>query len=138
MNNHINQFDYDISFSRNIGWITQDEQDKLKNSRVAIAGLGGVGGSHAMTMARMGVGKFTISDFDTFDWPNLNRQAGAFASTMGKSKLDVLSKILRDINPDINIKVIPGGVNCIVRPADLVYSAPCRRTAVSKIATTLL
>ena len=70
-------FDYSTAFSRNIGWLTQAEQSRLRNARIAIAGMGGVGGIHLVTLARLGIGKFNIADFDTFDQANFNRQAGA-------------------------------------------------------------
>ena len=56
-------FDYTTAFSRNIGWLTLREQDSLRSKRVAIAGLGGVGGSHLITLTRLGIGAFTIADF---------------------------------------------------------------------------
>ena len=77
-------FDYDVAFSRNIGWVTEAEQQRLRSCRVAVGGLGGVGGSHLLTLARLGIGAFTITDLDTFDWANMNRQAGAMASTIGR------------------------------------------------------
>lgn len=103
-------FSYEDAFSRNIGWVTEVEQDMLRRSRVAIAGLGGVGGVHLLTLARMGIGKFSIADFDLFDICNFNRQVGALTSTIGRSKLEVLSEMLRDINPDVEISVFPSGV----------------------------
>ena len=107
----IGNFSYDVAFSRNIGWVTEQEQLRLKSCKVAIGGLGGVGGSHAITLARLGIGRFTITDLDTFDWPNLNRQAGAFASTMGQEKLDTMAKNLADINPDVKLHLMPKGIN---------------------------
>jgi hypothetical protein len=104
-------FSYDEAFSRNIGWFTESEQRKLRDCRVAIGGLGGVGGSHAITLARLGIGKFTISDLDTFDWPNMNRQAGAYASTIGQPKLDTMAETLADINPEVSLHLMPGGIN---------------------------
>jgi len=104
-------FSYDVAFSRNIGWFTEAEQARLQNCRVAVGGLGGVGGSHALTLARLGIGQFTITDLDTFDWPNLNRQAGAFASTIGQPKLDAMAKNLADINPDVKLHLMPHGIN---------------------------
>ena len=104
-------FSYEVAFSRNIGWFTEAEQEQLRNSRVAIGGLGGVGGNHAITLARLGVGAFTISDLDTFDWPNLNRQAGAFASTIGVPKLDGIARTLSDINPELRLHLMPHGIN---------------------------
>lgn len=103
-------FDYASAVSRNIGWVTQAEQAKLSSSRIAIAGLGGVGGAHLLTLARLGISKFTISDFDDFDIHNLNRQAGAFMASMGKPKLDTLARMARDINPQADLRLFPTGV----------------------------
>lgn len=103
-------FDYKTAFSRNIGWITHQEQDILQNKRIAIAGLGGVGGSHLLTLTRLGVGKFNISDFDRFELPNFNRQAGACLSHLDKPKVDVLKEMALDINPSLEIKQFPSGV----------------------------
>ena len=105
------QFSYDVAFSRNIGWVTDEEQLKLKNCRVAVGGLGGVGGSHLLTLARLGIGAFSITDLDTFDWPNLNRQAGALVSTMGLPKLNVMADQVRGINPSVDLRLLPNGLN---------------------------
>ena len=104
-------FSYDVAFSRNIGWVTEAEQARLKDCRIAVGGLGGVGGNHAITLARLGIGRFTITDLDAFDWPNLNRQAGAYASTMGQPKLDIMARNLSDINPDVKLHLMPNGLN---------------------------
>ncbi len=103
-------FDYDRAFSRNIGWVTLAEQSKLKKARIAIAGLGGVGGAHLLTLARLGIGSFNISDFDDFDVHNLNRQAGAFMPFMGQPKLNTLARMAKDINPDLDVISFPDGV----------------------------
>lgn len=103
-------FDYERAFSRNFGWLTKEDQVRLKKSRVAIAGLGGVGGAHLLTLARLGVTNFTISDFDEFDVHNLNRQAGAFMPYMGQSKIGTLARLARDINPEIDVRLFPEGV----------------------------
>lgn len=103
-------FDYDRAFSRNIGWVTQAEQEKLKRSRIAIAGLGGVGGGHLLTLARLGISNFNIADFDDFDVHNLNRQAGAFMSVMGQPKIDTVARMARDINPETDLRLFPQGV----------------------------
>lgn len=104
-------FDYNIAFSRNIGWLTKAEQERLRNARIAIAGMGGVGGIHLITLARLGVGKFTIADFDTFDQVNFNRQAGASMRTLGLQKTAVMAEQARDINPELDIRIFPEGVN---------------------------
>lgn len=103
-------FDYDSAFSRNIGWVTESEQARLRNARVAVAGLGGVGGIHLLTLARLGIGRFSIADFDVFDIVNFNRQAGATISTLERPKVDVLAEMARDINPEIELRCFPNGV----------------------------
>ena len=103
-------FIYKEAFSRNIGWLTHQEQDQLRHKRVAIAGLGGVGGVHLLTLCRLGIGKFHLADFDSFDLANFNRQAGATVSTLGLSKLEVMLQQARDINPELDITGFPDGV----------------------------
>ncbi len=103
-------FDYNTAFSRNIGWITQEEQSILQHKRIAIAGLGGVGGSHLITLTRLGIGKFNIADFDKFELPNFNRQAGASVSYIDKQKTDVMTEMALDINPELDIKTFNNGV----------------------------
>lgn len=104
-------FDYAEAFSRNIGWVTHAEQARLRSARVAIAGLGGVGGSHLLTLARMGIGAFSLAEFDAFELANFNRQAGATVSTLGRPKLDVMAERARDINPELDLRLFPHGVN---------------------------
>src|SRR5271165_2808853 len=64
---------YDEAFVRNRGLISSEEQRRLRDCRVAIAGMGGVGGVHLATLARLGVGHFTIADPDEFEIANFNR-----------------------------------------------------------------
>jgi molybdopterin/thiamine biosynthesis adenylyltransferase len=104
-------FRYEQAFSRNIGWVTPEEQAILRTKRIAIAGGGGVGGVHLLTLARLGITKFHIADFDTFDLVNFNRQVGANMSTLGMPKAETLARMARDINPDIDIQVFPEGIN---------------------------
>ncbi|MGD8909996.1 MAG: ThiF family adenylyltransferase [Chromatiales bacterium] len=103
-------FDYHAAFSRNIGWITPTEQERLRQSRVAIAGMGGVGGSHLLTLTRLGVGHFHLADFDSFAIENFNRQAGACMNTIGRPKLDVLCEMALAINPELEIQRFAEGV----------------------------
>ncbi len=104
-------FDYGKAFSRNLGWVTGQEQERLRHCRVAIAGMGGVGGFHLLTLARLGVGAFNLADFDRFDLVNFNRQAGAGVSTLGKPKLEVMASMARDINPELDLRLFPTGVD---------------------------
>lgn len=90
--------------------MTQQEQEQLRQSKVAIGGLGGVGGDHAIVCARLGIGSFHISDLDHYDIANFNRQAGACMATVGRAKAEVMEETLRGINPDAQIKNFTSGV----------------------------
>jgi tRNA A37 threonylcarbamoyladenosine dehydratase len=103
-------FDYATAFSRNVGWVTAAEQLALRGKRVAVAGLGGVGGAHVLTLARLGVGAFNLADFDTFSLENFNRQAGAVVRTIGRPKLDVMIEMAKNINPGLAVRAFPSGV----------------------------
>jgi len=103
-------YDYGSAFSRNLGLVNPAEQAVLRRSKVAIAGLGGVGGVHMTTLARMGIGHFRIADFDTFELHNINRQAGAVVSTLGQTKVDVMADMARDINPTAQVERFPEGI----------------------------
>lgn len=104
-------FDYHEAFNRTVGWVTPAELGRLRSARVAIAGLGGVGGVHLLTLSRLGIGGFNVADFDTFCLANMNRQAGAFVSTLDQPKSTVLQRMANDINPEADIRVFPDGVN---------------------------
>lgn len=105
------QFQYREAFSRNVGWVTRAEQNLLRGKKVAIAGMGGVGGVHLLTLARLGIGAFHIADFDSFDLVNFNRQVGATMSSLGQPKAQVLRAMALDVNPELVLRVFDGGVN---------------------------
>jgi molybdopterin/thiamine biosynthesis adenylyltransferase len=102
---------YEEAFTRNLGLISPEEQQRLRTSRVAIAGMGGVGGIHLVTLARLGIGRFTIADPDVFEPVNMNRQAGAACSTMGRYKVEVMAEMACDINPELDIRASTDPVN---------------------------
>lgn len=104
-------FDYHEAFARNIGWVTEAEQAALRGKRIAIAGMGGVGGVHLLTLTRLGIGAFNIADMDTFDVVNFNRQAGASMSTVGQPKAEVMARMAKDINPELDIRIFDRGVD---------------------------
>ena len=104
-------FDYSTAFSRNTGWISQEEQEILRHKRIAIAGMGGVGGSHLITLTRLGIGSFHIADFDTFELANFNRQAGANLKNLNRPKVEAMAAAALNINPELNIKQFSGGVS---------------------------
>lgn len=118
----VDSFDYEIAFSRNLGWVTAEEQAQLRNKRVAIAGLGGVGGFHLLTLARLGVGAFTLAESDSFGLANFNRQAGAIVSSIGRPKLDVMIEMARAINPELDVRRFPAGVT-IANTEDFLHGA---------------
>lgn len=78
---------------------------------MALAGLGGVGGGYATTLARMGVGNFNIADFDHFEPANFNRQRGALISTLERPKAEVLREMILDINPHATVKIFSQGID---------------------------
>lgn len=85
--------------------IGQDGVNRLKNGAVIVFGLGGVGGMACEALARAGVGKITIVDFDVVNITNINRQIIAFHSTIGKKKTEIMEARIKDINPDIKVQV---------------------------------
>jgi molybdopterin/thiamine biosynthesis adenylyltransferase len=114
------------AFERNAGLISLEEQQILASSLVVIAGCGGVGGLHAHTCARLGIGRFRIADTDTFSIANMNRQIGATVQSVGKNKAEVTADMIRSINPESRVEVsdrniCADNVGAFVRDADLVF-----------------
>lgn len=104
-----------MSFSRLIDQIGPDAFRALSRSTVAIVGLGGVGGSAAEAIARLGVGRIVLVDGDVIEPTNLNRQLVALQSTMGQKKVDVMAARIRDIHPDCDVVAL----DWYVRPNNL-------------------
>lgn len=104
-------FDYATAFSRNLGLVSEEEQQKLRETRVAIAGVGGVGGAYALALARLGIGHFHIADLDIFELPNMNRQFGATMSTLNREKTTVLMEMIKEINPTAEVQCFNTGFN---------------------------
>jgi molybdopterin/thiamine biosynthesis adenylyltransferase len=96
--------------NRNIGWISQEEQQLLKNKTVGIAGCGGMGGLLAQTFLRSGIGTIKIADNSYFDNTNINRQLAATRYSNGSQKALATAKILRDTTDDGTITVYPEGI----------------------------
>jgi sulfur-carrier protein adenylyltransferase/sulfurtransferase len=105
------EFSYDAAFERNLGWFTEAEQLALRGKRVAIAGMGGVGGGYLITLTRMGIGAFHIADFDHFSLSNFNRQMGANIATIDRPKVKVMEEMALAINPELRITRFDEGVN---------------------------
>ena len=87
---------------RNIGPITFEEQEKIRTSKVAVLGVGGLGGPLAENLVRAGCQNLVICDFDVFDESNLNRQICTIED-IGKRKIDVVEAFLRKIDPELSV-----------------------------------
>ena len=85
----------------------EDKMKRLQQAHVLVVGLGGVGAYAAEMICRAGVGRMTIVDADTVQPTNINRQLPALHSTIGKEKSAVLAARFKDINPDIQLRVLP-------------------------------
>lgn len=109
---------------------------KIKNLKVLIIGVGGVGGYAAESLARCGVSNITIVDYDRIDITNINRQIIALHSTIGKKKVDVLSTRIKDINPNCQVKTYDLFIDSsniqLIFDADYDYILDCCDTIKSK------
>lgn len=91
---------------RNIHTYNIAEQLELHKAKAIVLGVGGGGCCMAEILARTGIGNITLVDFDTFEDSNKNRQIGALDSTIGKSKVEVMGRRLKDINPSCKITTV--------------------------------
>ena len=128
----------DERFSRTEMLIGNDGMEKLKDSKVAIFGLGGVGSFVCEGLARGGVGNFVLVDFDKIDESNINRQLIATVDTIGKYKVDVMAERILDINPDANVETCKefymADCEIDIITEDLSYAVDCVDTIMAKIA----
>lgn len=92
-------------FVRTKALLGEDAMKKIYGASVMVIGAGAVGGYVIETLARMGVGKLIIVDFDVFDVSNINRQVLALTSTVGKKKTEVAHARVKDINPECEVVV---------------------------------
>ncbi|WP_299229577.1 tRNA threonylcarbamoyladenosine dehydratase [uncultured Bacteroides sp.] len=103
-----------MNTDNNIEWqqrtellLGKERMEHLRNSHVLVVGLGGVGAYAAEMICRAGVGKMTIVDADTVQPSNINRQLPALHSVIGRPKAEVLAERFKDINPDLDLTVLP-------------------------------
>lgn len=99
----------------------EDALQRLQNLHILVIGLGGVGSYAAEFLTRAGVGRMTIVDGDTVDITNTNRQLPALHSTVGRPKTEVMAERMRDINPDLDLRVrseflTPAEVKSLISP----------------------
>ncbi|MBR2256411.1 MAG: HesA/MoeB/ThiF family protein [Blautia sp.] len=94
-------------YSRNIPAVSEEDQNKLKQSSVLVAGCGGLGGFIVEYLARMGIGAITAVDGDVFCESNLNRQLLSRIDNLGKKKALAVADRVREINPDVRVQAVP-------------------------------
>lgn len=104
-------FSYTEAFSRNIGLVTEEEQQRIASAVVAVPGMGGGGGSNLIALVRQGFQKFKIADLDSYELKNFNRQYGARLDTVGRSKVEVMREEVLKINPNCEIEIFTEGIN---------------------------
>ena len=124
-------------FSRTELLIGKDGLEKLSKAKVAIFGIGGVGGFVTEGLVRAGIGNIVLIDHDTVSESNLNRQIIATTKTIGKYKVDVMKERILDINPNANVEVhkeffMPSSGTDIINDS-LTYVVDCIDTVTAKI-----
>jgi tRNA A37 threonylcarbamoyladenosine dehydratase len=128
----------DESFSRTEMLIGNEGMEKLKNAKVAVFGLGGVGSFVCEGLARSGIGHFILVDYDKTDESNINRQLIATKKTIGKYKVDLMKERILEINPDAKVEVYKefylADSEIDIITEDLSYAVDCVDTIMAKIA----
>lgn len=94
---------------RTLPILGQDGIEALSTPLIALAGLGGVGGGAFLNLVRCGVKRFRLAENGVFDPPDMNRQVGAFASTLDQPKIEVYERLAREINPEVELELFPEG-----------------------------
>lgn len=115
-------------FARNYGIFTEAEQERFRRACVLIVGCGGIGATVAVMLARSGVGRFILVEFDNYSTTNMNRQICCFTDTLGRNKAEVVSEHIRRINPEAEVEVHSRYLNHaelaqLIPRADLVFPA---------------
>ena len=128
----------DEKFSRTEMLIGNDGMEKLKNAKVAIFGIGGVGSFVCEGLTRSGIGNFVLVDYDKIDESNINRQLIATVKTIGKYKVDLMKERILEINPNANVEVYKefymADSQTGIITKDLSYVVDCVDTIMAKIA----
>ena len=125
--NKTDEFDYDSAFSINSGLLSSDEQQKLRNARVAIVGVGGAGGVIAITLARSGVANFTLVDHKNYNIDDMHRDIGCFTNTLGNNKAEVIRKEILRINPAASVETYTDavsleGLDNLIQESDVYFA----------------
>ena len=96
-------FTYDEMVTRNVGFLTPAQQETLRDGRVFVCGVGGMGGAALQSLVRAGVGHFALADVDVFETSNLNRQVFATLDTVGQPKIAATCDAIARINPRVEL-----------------------------------
>ena len=128
-------FDYGVFTTRNIGFITRAEQDRLRAGAVFVAGVGGMGGACLASLARAGVGRLAIADIDHFEVSNLNRQVFSSLDTIGQDKAAASAAAIRRINPQVELEVF--GAEWTTRLSDIAARYPVIVNGCDDVAATV-
>ena len=119
--------EYTNLVNRNIGLITEKQQERLRTSKISVFGMGGIGSPAFEVLVRCGIGNFSIVDRDVFEPTNMNRQIFALPRTMGRRKIDVAEECAKEINPDVRIdkydRVDEDNIVAILKNSDVVVLA---------------
>jgi tRNA A37 threonylcarbamoyladenosine dehydratase len=130
--------DMDEKFSRTEMLIGNDGMEKLKDAKVAVFGIGGVGSFVCEGLARSGIGNFILIDYDKIDESNINRQLIATTKTLGKYKVDLMKERILEINPDANVEThkefYTADSEIDIITENLSYAVDCVDTIMAKIA----
>lgn len=119
-------FSYDTFTTRNIGFVSAAEQQRLHAATVFVCGTGGMGGAAIQALVRAGIGRLIVADIDRFEMSNLNRQVFCFTDTIGQPKAEATRDLCLKINPDLAITVFgpewTEHVETLVSSADVVIN----------------
>nr|WP_295001256.1 tRNA threonylcarbamoyladenosine dehydratase [uncultured Methanobrevibacter sp.] len=128
----------DEKFSRTEMLIGNEGMDKLKDAKVAVFGIGGVGSFVCEGLARSGIGNFILIDYDKVDESNINRQIIATTKTIGRYKAELMAERILEINPDANVEIYKefymADCEIDIITEDLSYAVDCVDTIMAKIA----
>ncbi len=120
--------DYEELFQRNYGIFSRDEQQRIREAGILIVGCGGIGGLVAIILARSGVGRFVLVEFDAYEPSNMNRQIACFVDTIGRNKAQVIKEHILQINPQADVEAHESLLNHsqiakLMPQVDLVFPA---------------
>ncbi|KPF41222.1 ThiF family adenylyltransferase [Rhizobium sp. AAP43] len=122
----MSEFSYRTFTNRNIGFISEAEQERLHDATIFVCGTGGMGGAAIQALVRAGIGQLILADIDQFEVSNLNRQVFCFAHTIDQPKAEATRDVCLTINPELKVTVFgpewTAHVEALVSEADVVIN----------------